>query len=100
MLQKFKQLINENFSFLKEKKLLIACSGGVDSMVLAHLCAAAELTIALAHCNFGLRGKESDVDAEFVKNWAVANDVACFIKRFDVEGYLENHGGFRTNGSA
>jgi tRNA(Ile)-lysidine synthase len=93
MLQKFKQHINESFSFIKEKKLLIACSGGVDSMVLTHLCAAAELTIALAHCNFGLRGKESDGDAEFVKKWAVANDVACFIKHFDVEGYLENHGG-------
>jgi tRNA(Ile)-lysidine synthase len=93
MLQKFNQHINENFSFLKEKKLLVACSGGVDSVVLAHLCKATKLHIAMAHCNFGLRGKESDGDADFVNNWASNMGTHCFVKQFDVESHMKNHGG-------
>ena len=56
MLQKFQNHINENFPFLKEKKLLLAISGGLDSMVLAHLFQKLHLNFALAHCNFQLRG--------------------------------------------
>lgn len=66
MLQKLSQHINKNLSFLKEKKLLIAISGGIDSVVLAHLLSALNFDISLAHCNFNLRGKESDLDEEFV----------------------------------
>ena len=66
MLQKLSQHINKNLSFLKEKKLLIAISGGIDSVVLTHLLSVLNFDISLAHCNFNLRGKESDLDEEFV----------------------------------
>jgi len=66
MLQKFQQHINTDFSFLKNKKLLIAISGGVDSVVLAHLLSQLKFDISLAHCNFNLRGDESIADEQFV----------------------------------
>lgn len=68
MLQKFTHHIIENLSFLKDKKLLIAISGGVDSVVLTHLLSILNFDISLAHCNFQLREKESDLDEEFVTN--------------------------------
>ena len=62
MLTKFQNHINQNFPFLKEKRLLLAVSGGVDSMVLLYLCRQLDLNFAVAHCNFQLRGEESDED--------------------------------------
>ena len=62
MLQKLQNHINTNLSFLKEKKLLLAVSGGIDSMVLVNLCHQLQLNFAVAHCNFQLRGNESDED--------------------------------------
>ena len=66
MLQKLQNHININFPHLKGKKLLLATSGGIDSMVLVHLFHQLKFQIAIAHCNFNLRGSESDADEEFV----------------------------------
>jgi tRNA(Ile)-lysidine synthase len=68
MLQKFTTHIDANFPFLKDKKLLIAISGGLDSVVLTHLFSALNYTISLAHCNFKLRETASDLDEKFVRN--------------------------------
>ena len=62
MLLKFQNHLNTNLSFLKGKKLLLAVSGGIDSMVLVHLCHQLNLDFAIAHCNFQLRGLESNED--------------------------------------
>ncbi len=62
MLQKLSKHINLKLPFLKDKKLLIAISGGIDSVVLTHLLKELHFNITLAHCNFNLRGKESDLD--------------------------------------
>ncbi|WP_298767082.1 tRNA lysidine(34) synthetase TilS [uncultured Polaribacter sp.] len=70
MLQKLQHHINNNLPFLKDKKLLIAISGGVDSVVLTHLLSSLNFNISLAHCNFNLRGKESDLDEDFVADLA------------------------------
>ncbi len=68
MLSEFKKHIDNNFPYLKGKKIGIAISGGIDSVVLTHLFfLLKEYTILLAHCNFHLRDKESDLDEEFVK---------------------------------
>lgn len=92
MLKRFKKHINADFSFLKEKKLLVACSGGMDSVVLTHLISKMKFEFALAHCNFSLRGKESDTDEMFVIGLAKQLNVPVFAETFDTEKYAEkNH---------
>jgi tRNA(Ile)-lysidine synthase len=91
MLQKLQNHINTNFSFIKDKKLLLATSGGMDSMVLVHLFQKLKLDFALAHCNFQLRGTESDGDENFVKEYAKSNNINCFITKFDTEKYYKAH---------
>ena len=91
MLQKFKNHINENFPFLKDKKLLIAISGGLDSVVLTHLFHQLNIAeIALAHCNFKLRNKASDLDEEFVNKLSQITSNQIFIKSFQTEKISEN----------
>lgn len=92
MLDKFKENIEKNLPFIKGKKLLLACSGGVDSIVLVRLMSALDYNIALAHCNFSLRGKESDMDADFVKNLAKQLSVPVFVETFDTHKYARNLG--------
>ncbi|MEC3964500.1 tRNA lysidine(34) synthetase TilS [Flagellimonas halotolerans] len=89
MFPKFKAYINKEMPFLKEKKLLLACSGGLDSIVLTHLCKAANLNIALAHCNFKLRGDESDGDETFVRQLASDFGIEVFVMLFEAEKYAE-----------
>ena len=82
MLQKLSNTIQQNFSFLKDKKLLIAISGGVDSVVLTHLLAQLGFNISLAHCNFNLRNIESNLDEVFVKELAKKLNIRCFTTAF------------------
>jgi len=86
----FKNHINQQLPFLKESKLLIAISGGLDSVVLTHLCKEVNLDFALAHCNFNLRGNESDADESFVLELAEDLDVEVFIQNFDTESFAKN----------
>jgi len=85
MLQKLSNIITENFPFLKDKRLLIAISGGIDSVVLTHLLSTLNFDISLAHCNFNLRGKESDLDEIFVKELAKKLDIKCFTTSFETD---------------
>ncbi|MEC7262981.1 MAG: tRNA lysidine(34) synthetase TilS [Bacteroidota bacterium] len=93
MLSKFKSHINTKLPFLKGKKLLLACSGGLDSVVLTHLCNEFGLDITLAHCNFKLRGAESDGDETFVQHLANALELKVLVKEFDTLNYAQNHRG-------
>ncbi|UTD15400.1 tRNA lysidine(34) synthetase TilS [Tenacibaculum mesophilum] len=87
MLQQLAKHIDEQFSFLKEKKLLIAISGGVDSVVLTHLLHQLQFNISLAHCNFQLREKESDLDEMFVKELGKSFNIQTFTTRFNTNEY-------------
>ena len=88
MLQKFKQHLHQNFPFLEDKKLLIAISGGIDSVVLAHLCSQLNLNFSLCHCNFNLRGQESDDDEAFVKSLAKTLKTPVYSTSFETEKYV------------
>ena len=75
-------------------KILLAVSGGVDSMYLANR--ARELfpgsCFAVAHCNFRLRGTESDGDEAFVREWCKEKDMPLYVKGFDTREYASSHG--------
>jgi len=87
----FKNLIKTDFPNLCGSKLLLAVSGGVDSVVMAHLCASAKLDFSIAHCNFNLRGEESDGDEKFVVDLADSLEVEVYTESFDTLSFAENH---------
>jgi len=92
MLSFFKQFITTKTLFQEEDKILLAVSGGVDSMVMAHLFKKAGFDFDIAHCNFQLRGEESDKDEAFVKNTAEQFEVHCYTIRFDKQSWLSIYG--------
>ena len=83
MLTKFQYYIEQNFPQLKDKKLLLAVSGGVDSMVLLDLFYKLRFDICIVHCNFQLRGKESDADEMLVRETCQDSYIPYFIESFD-----------------
>ncbi|NBL63927.1 tRNA lysidine(34) synthetase TilS [Flavobacterium sp. NST-5] len=91
MLNKFQKHLENHFPYLQGKKLLIAASGGVDSMVLTHLFQQLNYEIYLAHCNFNLRGKESDEEQNFVENYAKENNLNLNLNSFDTKLYAKEH---------
>jgi len=91
LLSDFQKHINNKFSFLKSKKLLIAFSGGLDSLVLSHLLSVLKYDISLAHCNFRLRGIESDIDEKFALQKAKGLDIKYYVNRFDTSDYAKKN---------
>ncbi|MFT4699040.1 MAG: tRNA(Ile)-lysidine synthase [Flavobacteriaceae bacterium] len=91
MLHEFNKHIIKDFPFLEGKKLLIACSGGLDSVVLSRLMKELNYNISLAHCNFSLRGLESDEDETFVNQLADKLSIPIFIKTFETKKYAAEH---------
>ncbi len=77
MLQGFKNFITEQGLFNGEHKLLLALSGGEDSVCLFHLLSDAGYRFSVAHCNFKLRGDESDADERFVNELAISRQIVC-----------------------
>jgi tRNA(Ile)-lysidine synthase len=85
-------------NFLREERLwhtgdrwLLAVSGGLDSVVLAHLCVQAGIEGPIVHCNFQLRGAESERDEAFVRALAERYDRAFHVARFDTAAYATAH---------
>ncbi len=91
MLAKVKQYIDQKFPFLRESKLLLATSGGLDSMVMAHLFHQLQYEMALVHCNFQLRGLESFGDQQFVQEFAQANAIPIFVTQFDTTAFAQDY---------
>ncbi len=84
--------MNDHLDFLKGKKVLVACSGGLDSVVLSHLMLKGGYEMGIAHCNFKLRGKESDDDEEFVNHFAEQSGVPFYAESFETEKYAAENG--------
>lgn len=91
MLQKLQNHLQINFPFLKEKKLLLAVSGGIDSMVLVYLIKQLQFDFAVAHCNFQLRGNESNEDANFVKSICDSLSIPLFVQKFDTKQFATDY---------
>jgi tRNA(Ile)-lysidine synthase len=83
MLAALQNHLNKQLPFLKGRKLLLAVRGGIDSMVLVDLLQKLDYEIYIAHCNFNLRGEESDGDEQFIRNYAAENNIKLFVTRFD-----------------
>ena len=87
----FYQHLQTQFPFLENKKLLLAVSGGLDSMVLLHLLQQLPYTIAIAHCNFQLRGIESFEDQSFVQNYALQHQIPFYYTQFDTQAFANDY---------
>ncbi len=92
MFQRFLANINKNSLFGKKDFLLLAISGGLDSVVLAHLLHKGDFTFAMAHCNFGLREKDSDDDEQFVLKLSQKYNVPVYSIKFNTKEYAKQHG--------
>ena len=91
LLKNFTDFIKEQNLFQQKDKLLLAVSGGVDSVVLCELCKQAGYDFIIAHCNFQLRGEESERDEDFVNGLGKKYGVEVLVKKFDTNIYAEEN---------
>tara|TARA_R110002051_G_scaffold8980_12_gene36397 strand:+ start:3315 stop:4625 length:1311 start_codon:yes stop_codon:yes gene_type:complete len=91
VLKAFKKHIVDSFPELLDNHFIIACSGGLDSIVLTDLCHQAQLQFSLAHCNFRLRGEESNRDENFVREYGDKLGVVVYVTHFDTIGFVNQH---------
>lgn len=91
MLSRFLEFSEREKLFTGGSRLLLAVSGGIDSMVMAWLFREAGIEYSIAHCNFSLRGDESDGDEEFVAAYARTSSISFFSRRFDTMTYAGTH---------
>ena len=89
LLNRFKENIITNNLFSAKDKLLLAVSGGVDSVVLCELCKQAGYDFIILHCNFQLRGEESEGDEKFVRSLGEKYKVEVKVKRFETEKFAD-----------
>ncbi|MBE9509836.1 MAG: tRNA lysidine(34) synthetase TilS [Bacteroidetes bacterium] len=87
----FTDFISRNQLLTGTDNVLLAISGGIDSMVMANLFLKTDNTIGIVHCNFQLRGTESDNDEKFVREFAKNSNTPFYSKSFDTEKYAEEN---------
>ncbi|MDO5316377.1 MAG: tRNA lysidine(34) synthetase TilS [bacterium] len=92
MIDQFQAYINRYNLLAEGDKVILALSGGIDSKVLADLLLKAKVEFVAAHCNFHLRGEESDGDEKFVRDYAERKGIQCFVKHFETEKYAAEQG--------
>jgi tRNA(Ile)-lysidine synthase len=92
LIDRFQEYITREKLFTRQDKILLTVSGGVDSMVLMSLCVNSGYTVGVAHCNFCLRGRESDEDEILVQEHARKYGIECHNRRFDTVGEMERTG--------
>lgn len=92
MLQKFITYYQKHDLFEESDKILLAVSGGKDSMVMLQLFVDSKLNFGVAHCNFNLRGSESDADEQLVKSVCEKNNIPFYQNSFDTISYATEKG--------
>jgi tRNA(Ile)-lysidine synthase len=90
-LQNFAEYIHQNALFAPGHKILLAVSGGKDSVLMVHFFKQAGFNFGIAHCNFGLRGAESQRDEHFVRTLAAVMDIPLYVTHFETKTYAANH---------
>ncbi|NCC72801.1 MAG: tRNA lysidine(34) synthetase TilS [Sphingobacteriia bacterium] len=91
MLERFLRFIEQKKLFSLKDRVIVTNSGGIDSMVMTRLFEMAGIEFGIAHCNFQLRGQESDEDAGFVDNYAAQNNIRLFQKNFNTRKYASDN---------
>jgi tRNA(Ile)-lysidine synthase len=91
MIDEFKKFISENNLINPGDKILLAVSGGIDSMVMSHLFYQLNYKIGIAHCNFSLRAHESDKDEEFVHRFANERNIPFYTVRFETKSFAKKN---------
>lgn len=89
MLQKVSSFIQTHQLCAPDSKILVAVSGGIDSVVLCEVLHQLKYAFAVAHCNFGLRAEDAEADQVFVKKLAKKYDVPFFTENFNTSAFAE-----------
>lgn len=92
MLEKFQKFIAEHQLCDPDQEVMLAVSGGVDSVVMTELFFRSGYSCTVLHCNFRLRGSESDGDEAFVRSLAASYDMPVFVEHFDTADHAEEEG--------
>jgi len=88
---KFAQHIQANFPEFATNKILVAVSGGLDSVVLLHLLHQLKFDVIIAHCNFNLREKDADIDEDFVRNLGEKLNIPTLVKSFNTNEFTKKN---------
>ena len=88
----FKSFLEKNIGIRLTDSMLLAVSGGIDSMVMLHLFAQSGISVSIAHCNFQLRGEDSKGDEQLVINTAKKYGITCHSIHFDTQEYAQQKG--------
>ncbi|MGY5253372.1 tRNA lysidine(34) synthetase TilS [Sphingobacterium spiritivorum] len=91
VLERFHRYVSQNRLFGPDDKIVLAVSGGKDSMLMARLFLESNYPVIIAHCNFSLRGEESDLDQQLVEAFGEKYSIPVFVKRFDTQAYAEEN---------
>lgn len=92
MVEQFLKYLHQEKLFDSSQRILLAVSGGADSMLMLHLFTHAGFPVAVAHCNFGLRGDESNGDEQFVADYCDQHNLPFFVKQFNTEEFAQQEG--------
>ncbi|MBL0047359.1 MAG: tRNA lysidine(34) synthetase TilS [Bacteroidetes bacterium] len=92
MQKQFLNFIYQKKLFSKKDLILLTLSGGIDSIVLFDLLLKLKIRLTVAHCNFGMRGAESDEDEKFVKQLCLSNKIVCYTQKFNTPAFAEKMG--------
>jgi tRNA(Ile)-lysidine synthase len=92
MVEQFLKYIHSEKLFHSSQRILLAVSGGADSMLMLHLFVQTGFPVAVAHCNFKLRGSESDGEEQFVADYCDLHNLEFHSRKFDTAEYASNEG--------
>lgn len=89
MQRQFSDNWSKHFQHIGDGTVLLAVSGGIDSMVMASVFLSANISFAVAHCNFQLRAADADADEELVRKWCTDNNIPFHHVRFDTQAKMD-----------